>query len=502
MQKPEVIIVGAGPGGLISGMILANKGCKVTFYEKENIPGGRNGYIEEKGYKFDIGPTFLMMKFVLDDIFKEVGRDVNDYLEFVELDPMYRLVWTDQYMDVHYNKDLLKKELQRVFPNVVSELDKFMKVESWRFKKLFPCLTRPYGSAFSLLNKHVIFGLRAFAFGKTLYDVLGNYFDDQKARIAFTFQSKYLGMSPWKCPGLFAMIPYVEHEFGIYHSIGGLSEISAAMAKVAEEEGAKIHYHTTVKQIIVENGKAIGVELENGKKHKADEVIINADFGYAATKLFPKGVIKKWAYDNLIQKRFSVSTFMLYLGLKKRYDLKHHTIVFSKEYIKNVTDLENGIFPEKNASFYVRNADVTDPTLAPKGHSALYILVPVPNKKANINWKAKEKPFRDWIIDQLDKRLGMKDVEENIVVEKIFTPDTWETDYNVFIGATFNLAHNIPQMLHKRPHNKFEEVKNCYLVGGGTHPGSGLPTIYESGRISAGIICKKHGFTCGEAVKH
>ena len=502
MHKPEVIIVGAGPGGLISGMILANQGCKVTFYEKDAIPGGRNGYIEEKGYKFDIGPTFLMMKFVLDDIFKEVGRDVNDYLEFVKLSPMYRLIWTDQYMDVYHEKDKMKKELQRVFPSVVDGLDKFMKVEKWRFNKLFPCLTRPYGSVFSLLNKNVIMGLRAFAFGKTLYDVLGNYFDDEKARIAFTFQSKYLGMSPWKCPGLFAMIPFVEHEFGIYHSIGGLSEISAAMAKAAEEDGAKIHYNTKVKQVLLENGTAVGVELENGKKHKADEVIINADFGYAATELFPKGTIKKWAYDNLIQKRFSVSTFMIYLGLKKRYDLKHHTIVFSKDYVKNVKDLENGIFPEKNASFYVRNADVTDPTLAPKGHSALYILVPVPNKKAKIDWKAKKKPFRDWIIDQLGKRLDIKDIEENIVVEKVITPDDWVNDYNVFIGATFNLAHNIPQMLHKRPHNKFEEVKNCYLVGGGTHPGSGLPTIYESGRISAGIICKKYGMKCGEAVKH
>ena len=132
----------------------------------------------------------------------------------------------------------------------------------------------------------------------------------------------------------------------------------------------------------------------------------------------------------------------------------------------------------------------------------MYVLVPVPNKKAKIDWKAKKKPFRDWIFGQMKTRLDMKDVEENIEVEKIYTPDEWENDYNVFIGATFNLAHNIKQMLHWRPHNKFEEVKNCYLVGGGTHPGSGLPTIYESGRISAGIICRKYGLRCGEAVKH
>ena len=184
---------------------------------------------------------------------------------------------------------------------------------------------------------------------------------------------------------------------------------------------------------------------------------------------------------------------MLYLGLKRQYDMPHHAIYFSNNYQTYINDIFKKEDMLKDISFYVRNASINDSTLAPKGCSNIYVLVPVQNKAKKIDWQKNKTPFRNLIIKLLKEQTSMKDIEKQIEVEKIITPDNWQDDQNVFLGATFNLAHTIDQMLYFRPHNKFEELDNCYLVGGGTHPGSGLPTIYESGRISSQLICKAHG---------
>lgn len=495
MERKRVIIVGAGPGGLTAAMILAHKGFDVTVFEKDSKPGGRNGCLEVDGYKFDIGPTFLMMKFVLDDLFKQVGRHVDDYLPSTRLAPMYRLLFDGMSLDVydHLHHDKMKEQMARLFPDDVAGLDRFMKREQSRFDKILGCLTTPYDTVASMMGAKILAALPFMSLGKSLFQVLGGYFPSQKARVAFTFQSKYLGMAPWRCPGFYAMIPFVEHRYGIFHTRGGLSEISVAMAKVASELGATFRYRTPVERLLLDGRKVKGVVLADGKEERADEVVVNADFGYAATKLVPPGTLKRWSAKTLAKKRFSLSTFMLYLGVKKTYDVPHHTIVFAKDYIKNINDIEAGVWPEGNASLYVRNASLNDPTLAPPGCSALYVLVPAPNKRADLDWPAMQKRVRDYCIAQMKDRLGMTDLEENIVVERCFTPDNWQDDFNVYIGATFNLGHNLGQMLYFRPHNQFEELDNMYLVGGGTHPGSGLPTIYESGRISAGMICERYG---------
>jgi phytoene desaturase len=494
MERKRVIVVGAGQGGLTAAMILAHKGFDVTVLEKHAKPGGRNGCLEIDGYKFDIGPTFLMMKFVLDDLFKQVGRNVDDYLPSTRLAPMYRLLFDEVSLDVydHLHHDKMKEQMVKYFPDDAAGLDRFMKREQSRFDKILGCLTTPYNTVASMMGWKIMAALPFMSLGKSLFEVLGEYFPSQRARIAFTFQSKYLGMAPWRCPGFYAMIPFVEHRYGIYHTQGGLSEISVAMAKVATEMGATFRYNTPVERLLLDGRNVTGVVLADGKEERADVTVVNADFGYAATKLVPPGTLRRWSEKALAKKRFSMSTFMLYLGVKKTYDLPHHTIVFAKDYIKNVDDIEAGVWPEGNASFYVRNASRNDPTLAPPGCSALYVLVPAPNKRGSVDWPAEQQRLRDYVIAQMKARLGMSDLEENIVVERAFTPDNWVNDFNVHIGATFNLGHNLGQMLYWRPHNNFEELDNMYLVGG-THPGNGLPTIYESGRISAGMICERFG---------
>ena len=490
-SKPHVAIVGAGPGGLTCAMLLAYRGFQVTVLEAQPQVGGRNAAIRLGPYTFDIGPTFLMLRQILDEVFEESGAATAELLDVRALDPMYHLVFRDKTLKVSPDHERMKREIERVFPGKGARYDRFLAQEKQRFKRLYPCLQKSYHRFRTLFHPDMLRALPHLSLGRSLFDVVYGLFGDEDLALSFTFQSKYLGMSPWECPGLFAMIPYIEHGLGIYHVVGGLSRISDAMAAVAARHGAVIRCSAPVKRSIVKAGRACGVELESGERIEADEVVLNADFGHAMTHLFEPGVLKKYAPANLARKKISCSTYMLYLGTDRTWDLPHHGIYFAPDYRANVAGIFAGRMLSDNISFYVRNASATDPTLAPPGHSAVYVLVPAPNTRSGIDW-SRQGGFRETVLDALERRAGMTGLRGSIRAEKILTPDDWKREYAVYDGATFNLAHNVGQMLYFRPRNQFEEVGNCYLAGGGTHPGSGLPTIYESGRIAANLISKKH----------
>ncbi len=489
-REGRIGIVGAGPGGLTCAMLLAHEGFDVTVIEKADEVGGRSAPINLGDFKFDTGPTFLMMKHVLDEVFESCDRKSSDYMQFKLLDPMYQLDFQDFAIQISSDKERMRAELKRVFPGNENRLDKFYSRERGRYEKIVPNLYRDYSNVFAFLSPKVISALPSFFSGGSIFDNLGNYFDEEKLRVCFTFQSKYLGMSPWECPAAFTIIPFVEHEFGIYHVKGGLNQISKAMAKVVEEENGAVVTGQTVEKIVTSGKKVKGVQLEDGKRMDFDKVIINADFGYAMSNLFDSDKIKRYSPEKLERKKFSCSTFMLYLGVDKKYSAPHHNIFFAEDYRQNLADIEEGRLSE-DFSFYVQNASATDDTLAPKGKSAVYILVPTPNNRSNVEWDKEEKRFKEKVLKKVQERTQMKDISEHIEVEKTITPKQWEQDFNVYIGATFNLAHNLSQMLYFRPHNRYGELKDLYLVGGGTHPGSGLPTIYISGIVTAGLISRE-----------
>ena len=491
-SQKHIVVIGAGPGGLTTAMLLAHRGFKVTLFEKEKSVGGRNAAIRQGGYTFDTGPTFLMMKFILDEVFEESGCEIDNYLQFTKLEPMYRLQFEDLRIEPTTDRKAMLGQLEEKFPGNREGYERFMAGEKQRFDAMYPCLQKDYSSLLQYLSADLLKALPHLSLGRSLLDVLGTYFKEDKLKLSFTFQSKYLGMSAWECPGAFAILPYVEHAHGIYHVTGGLSEISEAMAKVAVEKGVELRLDTPVKQLILDGRKACGVELDNGEKILADEVVINADFGYAMNHLVPKGVLKKYSPKKIEKSEFSCSTFMLYLGLDKVYDLPHHTIYFANDYKANIADIFQHKRLSRDLSFYVRNASINDPTLAPVGHSAIYVLVPVPNNSSGLDWEKEKGAFRDLVIQAMEQRACMTGLSDHIREEIVYTPDTWQ-ESGVHLGATFNLSHTLSQMLYFRPHNKFEELDHCYLVGGGTHPGSGLPTIYESGRIAANLICRAHG---------
>lgn len=493
MSRIKILIVGAGPGGLASAMLLAHRGFEVHVFEKSATPGGRTSQLQLGDYKFDVGPTFFMMKHVLDEIFQQCGKKSEDYLAFTRLSPMYRLILPDnRTLDAYEERDKMYEELRRVFPGEEKGLARFYTREKKRYDRLMPILRHHNNDLSDIFSLRFFKAFTSISLGRSLFEEMGKYFSAELARLSFTFQSKYLGMSPWECPGAFGLVPYIEHSEGVYHIQGGLSQITTQMARAAQEEGAIIHYSTPVRRIITHQDRAAGVETEKGETIFGNEVIVNADFGYAAKHLFEAGALSKYSPGKLTKKKISCSIFMMYLGIKTQYKLPHNTIVFAPNYKKNVEDVFSGKLSGDNISLYVRDTSTTDPTLAPAGKTALYVLVPVPNNRSGIDWNREKQFMRAETLNALKTRLRLNDIEEQIEEEKIITPADWEVSYNVYEGAVFNLAHNLGQMLWFRPHNKFEELENCYLTGGGTHPGSGLPTIFESGRISANLITEKY----------
>jgi len=311
-------------------------------------------------------------------------------------------------------------------------------------------------------------------------------------RLAFSFQSKYLGMSPFRCPSLFTILSFLEYEHGVFHPRGGCGAVTAALARAARELGVEIRLGEPVREILFAGRRAAGVRTDAGRR-EADAVVVNADFARAMTSLVPDRLRRRWSDRRIAQKRFSCSTFMLYLGIEGTYaEVPHHSIYIARDYARNLDDIERRHVLSDDPSFYVQNACVTDPALAPRGMSTLYVLVPVTHQHPNVDWRREAPRFRALALAQLAKA-GIADVERRIRAERMVTPADWDAGHEIHRGATFNLSHDLGQMLHRRPHNRFEDLESVYLVGGGTHPGSGLPVIFESALISARLLLRDLG---------
>ncbi|RYD19751.1 MAG: phytoene desaturase [Verrucomicrobiaceae bacterium] len=489
--KNKIVIVGAGPGGLTAGMILARRGFDVTIVEKQDRVGGRNAELKAGDFSFDTGPTFLHQKFTLDEMFEEAGRKSADYLDFRLLDPMSRLTWGDISLETSCDVERMAGQIEQAFPGNADGYRRFMEDHARKMRTIYPCLQRPYHQLRSYCSTTLMKALPYVLTRKSVVDVLDQYFTDQRLKLAFTFQAKYLGMSPWNCPALFSILSYTEYKFGIYHIQGGLCRISQAMAQVFAEHGGKLRLGTPVKELAFSGPRVTGVRLEDGELLECDDVIMNADYAHAMTSLMNGRSISK---EKLARKKFSCSTFMLYLGLDRIYqDQPHHHILFADDYRRNVADIQGERTVSRDMSIYIRNSSVIDPLVAPAGQSGLYILVPTVNCRHDADWQEQVAEYRDRVLDRIEQRTALKGLRNHIVEERMITPQTWRDNLNVFMGATFNLAHTLDQMLYFRPHNRLRGYENLYLAGGGTHPGSGLPTIYESARISANMICAKRG---------
>lgn len=487
-MRGTVGIIGAGPGGLAAGVLLQSQGFEVHIFEANSSVGGRNAQLRVGEYKFDLGPTFFLMPQVLEEIFHTAGASLRDYVDLKRVDPMYRLDFGGgDDLWVHQNRYQMSKEIARYSQRDADLFYAFRDRQKRKFEALLPALKQPFSGVKSFVNARNMQAL-PYVDTRSVYDELCDYFEDERVRLAFTFQAKYLGMSPFECPSIFTILPHLEHEFGVWHPIGGCNQISEGMAKLFVERGGKLHLSTPVDACDADQKKIRKIKLKNGKELVFDHYVMNADFAYGMSELFPNQVRKKYTDQKLESLKYSCSTFMIYLGIEGEIDWPHHTIYFADNYRKNLRELCDTHEVSTDPSFYVHNPSRLDSTLAPKGESALYILVPAPNLDSKVVWnEAFTKNYRDLILQKIEARTGV-DLRPRIKAEKIVTPLDWKNDYRVYKGATFNLAHNFSQMLYWRPHNQSEEFANLFVVGGGTHPGSGLPTILESGKIAAELI--------------
>ncbi len=494
----RVGIIGAGPGGLSAAMLLAKAGADVTVFERRDVVGGRSATIEAPTaagtFRFDMGPTFFLYPRVLTDIFAACGRNLEQEIELIRLDPQYHLVF-EAGGEIRATPDpaRLAAEVARIAPADAAALPRFMADNRAKLAAFRPILESPFHGPRDLFRPDILRSLKLMRPHRTVNTDLATYFSDERVRLAFSFQSKYLGMSPFRCPSLFTILSFMEYEFGVFHPRGGCGAVMTVMERIAREMGVKFRLSAPVQEVLFDGRRATGVRTEAGED-RFDALVVNADFAQAMSTLVPDRLRRRWTDRKLATKKFSCSTFMLYLGIKGELpDLAHHTVFLSKDYRRNVREIEEGLVPPGEPSIYVQNACVTDPDLAPPGHSTLYMLVPVGNRVgAGIDWESQRAEYRALALRQLE-RLGVHGIEERIVFEKLFTPTDWETDLNVYRGATFNLAHSLGQMLHWRPRNRFEDLDGMYLVGGGTHPGSGLPVIFESARITTRLMIEDLG---------
>ncbi|WOI57745.1 phytoene desaturase family protein [Palleronia sp. LCG004] len=488
----HAVVVGAGPGGLATAMLLRAAGAHVTVLEGADQVGGRTGAIRQDGFTFDIGPTFFLYPDILREIFAACGRSFDDELEMTRLDPMYRLQFDDgTTLEATPDVERLTAQVARIDPEDAKNVPGYLNETKAKFDLFKPLLQRPFHNVGSMMKPDMARALKLFRPWLTVDQDLKRWFKNPDVRLAFSFQSKYLGMSPFKCPSLFTIVAHVEYGYGVYHPKGGVNQVPHAMARVAREMGVDIRLSEPVEHLTFDGRKATGAITAKGS-YPADAVVVNGDFATTIPRIVPDNLRKRWTDRKIASKKYSCSTFMLYLGVEGEFrDMHHHTIFLSPDYLTNIREIDAGQAPD-DPTIYVQNASVTDPTLAPEGHSALYVLVPVGNLEGGTDWKTLAPIYREKILKRLERLCG-HDIRPHIKTEIMYTPDDWQSQMGIYRGATFNLAHNLGQMLHWRPRNRFEDVDGVYLTGGGTHPGSGLPTIFESARIASRLAAADMG---------
>ncbi|HMB55508.1 MAG TPA: phytoene desaturase family protein [Thermoanaerobaculia bacterium] len=491
----RAVVVGAGPGGLASALLLAGAGMDVTLLERENRVGGRTSALEAEGFRFDLGPTFFLYPRVLEEIFASVGLDLHDEVEMVRLDPQYRLLFgAGGSIDATPDLAGMERQVAAIAPGDAANLGRFLDDNRVKMREFRPILESPWESWRDLLSPSLARLLPLVRPWRSLDSELGRYFSDERIRMAFSFQSKYLGMSPFRCPSLFSILSFLEYEHGVFHPLGGCAAVSEAMGRVARRLGVDVRLGEPVERLVFRGRQVVGAQTTDGF-HPADAVVVNADFARAAQRMIPDELRPTWNDAKIEKSDFSCSTFMLYLGLDgAQPELPHHTIYIADDYRRNLDDIEKRHRLSDDPSFYVQNACVTDPELAPPGMSTLYVLVPVTHQHPNVDWGEQRLRYRRVALDQLAK-IGLPDVERRIRFEHVVTPRDWDRRYGIHLGATFNLSHSFRQMLHLRPRNRFDDVDGLYLVGGGTHPGSGLPVIFESARISSRLLLEDMGLS-------
>jgi phytoene desaturase len=336
----HAVVVGAGPGGLTAAALLAKAGLRVTVLERLPHIGGRTSTFNAQGFRFDHGPTFFHYPQVLESILNGLGYDLWRELNLIRLDPHYRLVFgSGGEMLSTPNVTQMEKEIARLCPQDAGRLRQFLTDNRHKLEKFKPFLESSFDSWRDTIHPKLMQLLPVLKPWRSLDSELGRYFSDQRVRLAFSFQSKYLGMSPFECPSLFTILAFLEYEYGVYHPVGGCGAVTTALARIARQPGVEIRIDEPVKGVLTDGRKAVGVRTER-QEYRADAVVINADFARAMSRMVPNELRRRWTDHKLEKTAMSCSAFMMYLGIRGVYDrVAHHTIYVAKDYQQNMHDI-------------------------------------------------------------------------------------------------------------------------------------------------------------------
>ncbi len=490
--KPSAVVIGAGLGGLSAAMRLGSKGYSVTIVDRLDRVGGRGSSVSRNGFRFDLGPTILTVPQVFEKLWQDCGRDFAADVDLVPLDPFYEIRWQDGtcFQVRSSEKDMLA-EVAKNFPKDLKGYRKFLKDCEKRYVFGFEGLGRkPMNKLWDLLKE--LPGFIKLRADRSVYAHVSTRVKDPKFRMALSFHPLFIGGDPRNVTSMYILVSHLEKAFGVHYVKGGVQALADAMASVVKEQGGQVLLNSNVETITQNNQRASGVILENGLHLNAEIVVSNADPSWTYNKLLRGHKKRRWSEKRLNKSRWSMGLFVWYFGTRntreKWQDVGHHTIMNGPRYRGLLGDIFDKCFLAEDMSIYLHRPSVTDPSVAPKGDDCFYALSPVPNLKTTspVDWLREIDSYKHKMRSVLEKTIpGFSD---HIVAEHILTPKDFEDRYLSPFGSGFSLEPRIFQSAWFRPHNISEEIENLYLVGAGTHPGAGIPSVVTSSEVLAQLV--------------
>ena len=497
MDDP-VIVIGAGLGGLAAACTLAARGHRVTVIEKSPWVGGKAAVLQKGGFRFDMGPTILTMPSVLRRIFEEANQRLEDYLELIPLDPQWRSFFEDgSSLDLVADSAEMSQRISMYSEEAgdAGQYGQFMELSarldqiSQRFY-----FWKPIGGLrdmFSFRNMFDAGTLRdvlAMRMGKTVAATMRSYVKDKRVAQMLDHFTQYVGSAPDSSPAVLCGIAHMQTNEGVWYPRGGIGAVAEALERLAVQNGVDFKLNCGVERILTDGSRVSGVELEDGTRIRSSTVVSNSDSVRTHRELLA-GTSESRAFGKRRGYEPACSGVVLYLGLNRRYDhLLHHNFVFSQDPEQEFEEIYRFGKPAEDPTCYVCAPAISDPTVAPRGGEALYVLTHTPYLRPGQDWKKMFPEYRAKIIDKL-KRVGrMPDLESRIVVEEALTPQDIHDRYRVLDGAIYGLASHGRFFGAFKPSNRSPDLAGLYLCGGSAHPGPGMPMVMMSGWIAGDTV--------------
>jgi phytoene desaturase len=484
----RAVVIGSGFGGLAAAVRLGAKGYSVTVLERNDQVGGRARVHALDGYVFDAGPTVVTAPFLFEELWTLCGKKMSDDIDMRPVDPFYRIRFHDGSV-FNYNGDPehMRREVARFSPGDVEGYERFVRTSEAIFKVGFEQLAHvPFPTVGSMLR--IVPDMVKLQSYRTVYGLVSKYFKDDRLRQVMSFHPLLVGGNPFSTTSIYTLIAFLERKWGVHFPMGGTGALVQGIVKLIEGQGGEVRTKSEVKQILVQNGQAKGVELANGERIEADVVVSNADAAWTYRYLVAPEHRRAWTDEKIERARYSMSLVVWYFGTKRKYpDVAHHTILLGPRYKELLTDIFDRKILAEDFSLYLHRPTATDPSLAPEGHEGFYVLSPVPHLDAEIDWAERAEPYRRAIAKYLSESV-LPGLEENLTVSHMITPQGFQDELLAFKGAAFSIEPVLTQSAWFRPHNASEDVQGLYLVGAGTHPGAGMPGVLSSARVLDTVV--------------